>query len=50
MTKDNSTHMNTLHESFIIKYYKDVVRNARRSHLFKVEAAKALETVFGDEL
>ena len=49
MTKDNSTHMNTLHESFI-KYDKDFVRNARRSHLFKVEAAKALETVFGDEL
>ena len=49
VTKDNSTHMNTLYESFI-KYYKDFVRNAQRSHLSKVEAAKALETVFGDEL
>ena len=27
-----------------------MVRNARRSHLSKVETAKALETVFGDEL
>ena len=49
VTKNNSTHMNTLYETFI-KYYKDLVRNAQRSHLSKVEAAKALETVFGDEL
>ena len=49
VTKDNSTHMNTLCESFI-KYYKDLVRNARRSYLSKVDAAKTLETVFGDEL
>ena len=32
VTKDNSTHMNTLYESFI-KYYKDLVRNDQRSHL-----------------
>ena len=43
MTKDNSTYMNTLYESFI-KYYKDLVRNSWRSHLSKVEAAKALES------
>ena len=49
MANDNSTHMNTLYESFI-KYYTDFVRNARRSHLSKVKATKALETVFGDEL
>ena len=49
LANDNSTHMNTLYESFI-KYYKDLVRNARRSHLSKVEATKALQTVFGDEL
>ena len=48
VAKDNSTHMNTLYESFI-KYYKDLVRNARRSHLSKVEAAKALERVFGHD-
>ena len=49
VTKDNSTHMNTLCESFI-KYYKDLVRNARRSYLSKADAAKTSETVFGDEL
>ena len=49
VAKDNSTHMNTLYESFT-KYYKDLVRNVPRSHLSKVESAKALETVLGDEL
>ena len=50
VTKNNSTHINTLYESFkVLKYYKDLVRNAWRSHLSKVEAAKALERVFGDE-
>ena len=48
VTKDISTHMNTLYESFI-KYCKDLVRNAWRSHLSKVESAKALETVLGHE-
>ena len=41
--------MKTLYASFVI-YYKDLVRDAWRSRLSKVEAAKALETVFGDEL
>ena len=49
VTKDISTHMNTLYESFI-KHCKDLVGNAWRSHLSKVESAKALETVLGHEL
>ena len=36
-------------ESFI-DYYGKLIRNSRRGHFLKVEAAKALETVSGDVL
>ena len=36
-------------ESFI-EYYSKLIRNTRRNLLSKVEAPKALETVYGDVL
>ena len=44
MTRDNSININMLLESFI-DYYGKLIRNSRRGHFLKVEAAKALETV-----